>query len=772
MGDLQAGNYFIVPAYVTSKCIGIGDGGKGNSGGLGNGATLHLHDRGRWLDSEVFNVSYPEGRGAQILSLFSGRALDVGGIAKSGQVVNMYTDLNDAGQRWDIARTGSTVAVDGTALETMWVSPTANSGVRLDVYAQGTQTGNKVWIYAKNDTLAQQFAFVPVPQMRDGGVYELFPAYSTGMRLDTDNGNRGSNVNCHSTSTSNGQKWLLTKEGDYWRFRNVGAGMYMDVQPNKTLANGTNVCTWPDDSSNGQRWKVDRQGSHPYRGVSCALVTIGAAKSSTYLLDAYNPINTNKCNVDVRTATSGGTQMWGLYPTIATDSHIPAPAGMSITATLGRLGTTPLPMTNQSFYAHWICTDAWLVGANHYQWRWRRRYLKTWSSTWTAWTEWTAWHTPGIRNADGWTWETEPMDGSYDPDQYKNLEFEWQVRCVGVDEESMVVGPAADATAYVAFRPTFSWNWDKFGLSPHGIRFDYTTDYPAGMSHLYITKVWKAGRNILSKEVSAKTLDSSSSVLIPSDHLTEQVTDGDKLSFEYSVGNDQVDRWYSNVLSTKEFTVHYDNGHNLDVTPTLAAGRLRTLSATVPHVGTERMWVDCQTFGRRELKGTVSGDKTTFAVSFPFGRDFDLYTECVSSDGDTWGTDYTHVSRYDDVMQKLSPAHVWTWDGGGCILEANKEPLVTDRTLEADCTSVSLVGRAHETVYFNTVVKGKFKASGMLYDGVTESVPDDFVKLQGKRHVHYRAPSGEEAEVAVTSVSYVTHREFTTVEVNMTEETI
>ena len=63
-------------------------------------------------------------------------------------------------------------------------------------------------------------------------------------------------------------------------------------------------------------------------------------------------------------------------------------------------------------------------------------------------------------------------------------------------------------------------------------------------------------------------------------------------------------------------------------------------------------------------------------------------------------------------------------------------------------------------------------ADGILKRGITESDKEALMSLVKARHVTYRAPHGDIADVAITGVSYEEQHDFTTVRVSMVQETV
>lgn len=729
--------------------------------------------------AQLFSVRYNSDDTVRILAAFTGKSVDVsGGNIVNGTNVQQWTNNDTRAQKWVIAPTGNTVEFHGKTYSTYKIQIAADTSFVLDVAGTAATAGANCVLWKDDGGTDQHWIFMQRPKLRSGGVYEIHsavdPRYvvAVGASSKTD----GANVLLWQTAGINDQKWVIVDEGDnQWRIRNVNSGKYLDIKGNEAK-NGATCVQWGEPVSvRHQQWKILERDSndHIYNGVSCAFVSIGAygvtSDGNTYMLHSYNSTATNNADVNLWEDAGGNGYRWILYPVCATDETIPIPANIGLADKVGSYWA-PTRRASGIAYATWTCTKSWTNSSpNHYETRIRERYMSSQNSTWGEWSDWTAWETANCSQAGTQAWLADPIDGTFNIANHKSKHVEFQVRCVGVEELSNLVGRAATQDFYFVYKPTFTFT--DVGIMPEGLVVGYQNDYPCGMCNMTIELVCRNGsgeakeRNILTKELLIENMDSSGSFLIPYGYLNGEISDGDRLELFYYGGTDQISKVFnSNVL----VTAREDAGFGLDATPTLTNGEGRTIVATVPY-DDARMWLKLD--GEVIELTDVGGDgESKFVIPYPFGRDFTIFTSVQS--GDNWGTNSTEILSTNPLVYQM-PCHAWNWDGGSFLLEANSsEGIRTDRTLKPTYIASTLNSRERQSVTFAQTINGEFKAAGILYDNVTESTIDQLIELVNKHHVRYRAPSGESANVAITGATYTCQPNVTFVEVTMIEETV
>ena len=595
------------------------------------------------------------------------------------------------------------------------------------------------------------------------GVYEIRSYIATNMALDVYGASKvkGANVEIYAVNHGNAQVFYIDlEEANKWSIRNVWSGMYVDVE-HATAANGTNVSQWTDNDQRNQRWRITETGETvTIDGVSCPVVTIGSyvtTDGSTYMMDVEKALTTNKTNVLIYTAHSGANQKFALYPTSKQDTSLPVPSMQGWTGTAGGTDYGFQRAAATTLYPAWLGTQSWASNtANGFEGSWRERTMDSDTSAWGDWGEQTAW-TDVATTRDGTSyWLTAGLPASLASGN-KARQYEFQLRAYAGSGTNRVRGLSSSATLEAVTVPVVTLS--NAGFGPDGLRIPYVSDYDGGTTNVRITSVKVDGQEMLSRPVEHDGLAVTGTFDVPQDALNGWIDDGATMAVTYQVGNDQTamypDAYHASV------GVSYDAGE-VSIDPTLTAVDGRRLKVEVPGNVTGAWY---RANGVLHEADVVDG---VAYVDYPFGP-FDLFLS--ASDGPGWGIAHLSLAAGSGVLAGQTPCHAWGWDGGTFLLECDRDPMVTDRTITPISETMALNGREYQNVYFQGPIASEFAAVGLLFEGVTESTRAQMLALSRAHHVTYRAPSGEVATVAVTSVAYRTHREFTEVEVNMVEET-
>lgn len=595
------------------------------------------------------------------------------------------------------------------------------------------------------------------------GVYEIRSYMATNMALDVYGASKvkGANVEIYAVNHGNAQVFYIDlEEANKWSIRNVWSGMYVDVE-HATAANGTNVSQWTDNDQRNQRWRITETGETvTIDGVSCPVVTIGSyvtTDGSTYMMDVEKALTTNKTNVLIYTAHSGANQKFALYPTSKQDTSLPVPSMQGWTGTAGGTDYGFQRAAATTLYPAWLGTQSWASNtANGFEGSWRERTMDSDTSAWGDWGEQTAW-TDVATTRDGTSyWLTAGLPASLASGN-KARQYEFQLRAYAGSGTNRVRGLSSSATLEAVTVPVVTLS--NAGFGPDGLRIPYVSDYDGGTTNVRITSVKVDGQEMLSRPVEHDGLAVTGTFDVPQDALNGWIDDGKTMAVTYQVGNDQTamypDAYHASV------GVSYDAGE-VSIDPTLTAVDGRRLKVEVPGNVTGAWY---RANGVLHEADVVDG---VAYVDYPFGP-FDLFLS--ASDGPGWGIAHLSLAAGSGVLAGQTPCHAWGWDGGTFLLECDRDPMVTDRTITPISETMALNGREYQNVYFQGPIASEFAAVGLLFEGVTESTRAQMLALSRAHHVTYRAPSGEVATVAVTSVAYRTHREFTEVEVNMVEET-
>lgn len=595
------------------------------------------------------------------------------------------------------------------------------------------------------------------------GVYEIRSYLNTGMTIAIPSSSKtaGASVIIYSVLHSNAQIFYIDVEGaDSWSIRNVYSGMYVAVSSSRA-ASGTNVIQWNDTDSVGQRWKIVETGeTATVSGVTCPVVTIGSyvtADAGTYMLDVENGLSTNSTNVQIYTANGTRAQKFVLYPTTKQDATLPVPSMRGWTKELGGTDYSDSRAAATTLYPAWLGTQSWASNTtNGWEGRWRERTMDSETSTWGDWGDMTAWSTLATTRNGTSFWLTSGLPASLSS-EVKSRQYEFQLRAFAGAGTNRARGLEASMTLDAVTVPVVTLS--NAGFGPDGLRIPYASDYDGGTTNVRITSIKVDGKEMLSRPVEHDGLAVTGTFDVPQDALSGWIDDGATMAVTYQVGNDQTamypDAYHASV------GVSYDAGE-VAIDPTLTAVDGRRLKVEVPGNVTGAWY---RANGVLHEADVVDG---VAYVDYPFGP-FDLFLS--ASDGTGWGVAHMSLAAGVGVLAGQTPCHAWGWDGGTFLLECDRDPMVTDRTITPLSETMALNGREYQNVYFQGPIASEFAAVGLLFEGVTESTRAQMLALSRAHHVTYRAPSGEVATVAVTSVAYRTHREFTEVEVNMVEET-
>jgi hypothetical protein len=621
-----------------------------------------------------------------------------------------------------------------------------------------------------------------------GKAYEIRSYLApTSLCLDVDGASKanGANVMLGTVNHGNNQKFYVVDEGDGYSIKDMNGGKYIDVAGG-TFASGSNVQIYSDNDSRAQRWKLSKAGSKAIDGQACDVVSFGAGNGTSYWMDVSDAIAANRQNVQIWAGNGSDAQKWVLVPTDRVDASLPAPAAPGLDYVPGTYSTVVYKRPASKLYPHWNSTKAWVASSlNIFQLRWRKRYKKGATQTWTDWTDWTDWaKTTNVVNygvlASGapMVWDATGIAADYTfADGYVNEEIEVQVRGAVLNSDGTVelISEACDGTKSVIRRPKTTIT--QVGWSNDGLRVGFETDYPFGGLLTAVFAVKFDGKSALVKNTEIAnglfeptTTGAKGSFVIPVENLKAAPKDGAKLNLLVYTANDELGIATEGDQTRYDGTVEYDAG-TVDVTPTVTLIKEGLLfKAVVPYADTVKMWL---TVGDdvRELEGTVEGGTTVFMGAFPFGDSFTLSTSYVNADGTEWGTDTT------EFKLDAPKCHAWNWDGGYLILWLDTDYLTEKRSYSTQSEEHVLAGRSKPVVSYLADSDGDNElgitstVTGVLMpDDAYGCTADDVESLLKAGHVTYRSPQGRMVSVAVTSADVTVSHSYTEVSIDHTEE--
>lgn len=784
MASLADGDYYIINGASPALYLDVA------SGDRRNGANVRVHAK-TTTDAQVFQVSTRADGSRQISSRFTGKCVDVDGakIDKLGTNVQMWTDNDGRAQSWDVVDTGETATVEGQTVALWSVQLTHSTSTPRKCMElegdSGFESGTNVCIAGYSAASDQKWAFLPVPRLQSGGVYELLLNLDKRFALDVHSYSKtnGAQLILAGNHHGNNQKFYLHHRGnDKWTLRNINSGRYLQVS-NGAAADGTPVTQWADSALNEPtadrwQWRPVSFGTVDMGGVTREVIKLYSwvtPDANTYVMDANQHVRLDLGTITIVHTDPDGegqySQEWVLVPTYATDPTMPVPANVGWATSVGSPYVQRVRESAETLYPAWTCPRSWASsGPNHYEWRHARKLmdgLGRWVREYPI--EQAGWETANVTVRDGMAWVTEGLPADFDETKWKAVAYDVQVRCVGVGDAEAVVGNEASVELRAYKEPAVALS--NAGFSPEGLRFDYASDYVGGTTDINVHDILVGGRSITAFGwyQSSQGLDESGSILVPVSDLKRWVAEGDEVTIRWTCGTDELPEFDTTHYTTLE--VAYDTGHGATLAPTVTNAEGRTLCVELsPHYATERVWYRSESDGMVELERMDDG---RFYVEYPFGEDVELWVSGTSRDGDTWGV---WNETYDaSMVGGARPCHAWNWDGGSFLLELREdEPLETDYSVESDAETVRLNRRPWESVLLGATSSGKLRAAGEfgtpLAEAGIEATRKGLEELRLQGHVRYRSPHGLRCDVCVTGYSLTCQRGIWHVSIDMVRE--
>lgn len=742
MANLEAGTYQIVSAAATGSALSVDGGARA---GVRDGASVSVGAR-NWSDAQVFRVSYRESDGtAQILNRLSGKSLsDLGATPAAGNPIGIWTDNDDFTQAWDVADAGSTVTVDGESHPTFRLTLHGTS-LRL-----ASSDGNAVLATASTANV-QKWAFIPIPDLADGGVYELvsFDDKRKCLAMGGSSTADGAAACIYARMGINDQKWYLEDSANGWRVRNVHSEKVLCVNA-VDLAAGLPVVQWQVvQGMYHSYWNIGTYSTDEVDGVQRRMVTFGADNAQNYQITSMPPYG-----VQIHPTAALNRQYWMLVPTTVNDPRLSAPYALDTVAEVGsEEHADPTAAWGASmrfsFVPTWCAPDALATnGPTSFQYRTRVRYMDADSSAWRKWGAWGEWAHAGVTREGNRYWLTEGLSVSMD-DSCKLAQAEIEVRtCVAV-EGSLRYGGSASLDAVCCPVPEVSFAGATY--TSEGLAIGVSSAYSCGSLAFDFDSVISDGESVLNEPASATVDGGSGYAVIPWDKLLYLPENGDALSIGYRVGTDQK-RALTGILEAAATLSYTAAGAQ----PTIAEGPGRTLDLTSPAGYSSAAWIVLD--GRRVDLAEHGG---AFSVLYPFGASYAL---CAA------GTDGSGFFVHRSDRTGDGACHALNWPGGYALVELRGgDALAVEDTVEAEYDAHILDVRPYETVTFAPTRKHRFTVAGALVDGLTGSQRGDFDTIAGI-HATYRSPAGDICPVAVVSASRTAHAKWTEVSLSLVRE--
>ena len=248
---IDDGTYQIMSILNNSKVIDI------ESGSMDNGGNLLLWENKNGLN-QYFNVRYLEDGYYSIISVNSGKALDVHGLGKSNgtNVEQYYFNLGD-NQRWIIQ-------ISEEDKDSFNIISKCND-LFLDL--NGAYDGSNLYVWEDNGNATQRFRFIKVQTKSErcftDNIYEIKASNVSGMVLDVTGNSSDENANIELWQRNGGlnQRFKFEyKDGTY---------IIIAQNSNKALTvEKNNVIQKSLRNKENQKWVIQNYGNENYRIVS------------------------------------------------------------------------------------------------------------------------------------------------------------------------------------------------------------------------------------------------------------------------------------------------------------------------------------------------------------------------------------------------------------------------------------------------------------------------------------------------------------------------
>ena len=582
----------------------------------------------------------------------------------------------------------------------------------------------------------------------------------------------GATLSVFDVPSGNSDRFVVETADGTSTIRNIGSGKYV-AAPAAPVA---------DDDAFQQTatygWvieQVEATTGYPnvvtVDGVECMVCNVCPEVAPTLKLNANGPGDGIVC----LKSDSQGFFSYPLYsrwifaPSTAFMAGLPVASGGGWGRAVGADDWGESQPAQATLYPTWLVPESIGSGSNvMWQYATKRRYQDNETSSWLPWSARGAWTNAALTMDGNRAWLTGGIPATYDGTSYKAMQVMLYVRATTTVDGIDYAGEEYAVALTVANTPVVTLS--NAGFGPSGLYFDYSVDYTFGATDISVNSIKLGDKELVNHSFVESTRDGSGSMLVPPYYLNAWIDNGDELMFSYQSGNDvtrNID--VTDDVQTATLTVSYDAGSGMTFEPAATVGEGRVLVIDLSAYGGERgVWLD---FGDG-ITECQKNDDGTWSVMYPFGSTFDLYAAAYDAQQEHWGVWHETLGPSHALFSGHRPCHAWNWDGGSFLLELTDAPSTTRRTVDAEYETVILDSREYESVLFSKTLKSSYDADGILKRGITESDKEALMSLVKARHVTYRAPHGDIADVAITGISYEEQHDYTTVRVSMVQETV
>lgn len=750
--SIADGTYELIPVLNTNLALDV-EGGLSTAGGA-----IRIFTRNK-TDAQYVHV-----RSNIFFFPLTGLVMDVkDGRLSSGQKIWQYDYNNTSAQKFVANADGKTVTIDEISYPTYVISMSSNSNLCVDVKGASASVGTDVWLYTRNDTDAQRWAFIPNNPVAEG-TYSIRTGMNQNMVLDVaGNGQtNGTNVQIYPDNDTNAQIWkIVNKDNGLSLIRASQSGKAMDVTSGKAVS-GSNVQIYSVNDTDAQDWFIQPMGTLDRNGTIVPAYSIRTKLGVNLVLDVAGASDTMGTNVQIYTSNNTTAQKFEIRPDEMYDMTLPVPSAVDANNVNG-VQTCTLQKTGSFVFA-----PQWRCSGNAFQARFRRR-SRDFGKSVSAWSEWASVDT-GLLGNGGWGVVGEPnvvfSDSSAEkmsPYVYtENLtpaegnsdyvEYQFEIRGFSAESggwDNKLGANGHGGSLLVAYRLLYqaSLAFEDLTFTPDGIKMSYTSDLQRDDNLIEVTLYDSDGSEI-SSSYTMSGMPYSGTLNVPIDKLKSSPGDGESVVLKYSLTTADG----AKKTDSQTHTLQFDVNHGLDVTPTLTVEDATVHGETVAeancwlvvHRGHGDMFVVLDT--------VQSNGKTIFDVLPPIGVSWHMFVTAES--GDSWGSSYVSGPE----IYERPALYRWDWDGGKAAIAFNEGedgPAFTP-SYTSDATRHTTTGREREVVTYGQTVASNINVEGVVVPGydVKNGVNDDIDNLLHQSHVLFRSPRGYWCYAAILGGSF------------------
>lgn len=459
--------YRIVNAQNPSLCMEVAKASK-TEGANVRLFTINNSEAQMWeIDVRSTNSN---GKTYYIAYNYAGKALTINHKTKNGQnylspgfnaVVRFIDTKKYPYSGWQFTKSGRTTTFQGQMYDNYYIHIPTNATLSngknwvLDCYGGTPTSGTNIDIAhvdSKSSLTDQEWILVPMPIIRDRGIYEIYSYRDPKMLWDVNGLTKvnGASLKLHTPNDGNNQKFEIRQyhyeDADYVTIKSIYSDKFITAFTYPDIAAGDDIVQWEliNDSSptgiyNGQEWSMDEIGSysgkiHGLSNLPVVEFIMTASGSPNLCIDDKNASNKVSSNLQLNTITHDASEKWILVPTTAIINDGELPTDLSAWnwhwdsldyETIDTEEDAPVELLEPNintpkelyFYGYndntlglndmerywrlnprimpsYVLPMSWyLLGGNRAQGATRFRYLDALTNTWSSWTEWTPWKT-------------------------------------------------------------------------------------------------------------------------------------------------------------------------------------------------------------------------------------------------------------------------------------------------------------------------------------------------------------------------------------------